>query len=573
VELKNVVMLRNNLADIEKKVYMNAMTQLNTKTKELLDTNIGNQLIRSCARDLSGQVVRRYFDLGDLYITADQLHKRIVSFDYKDEYDPLATNAEYHKEVLNYHDDKDFSSTLKDISMRNVNATKVVFEGERKGNEPFYSHSGKKYQSRTDYKNRELNPGDLSMKDDLTGQTVRKETIEGDHIRAVKSATYNSKYLGDEYIAEMQKIYNSEDNMQWINARANESKGKADSVEATIQKWENAAPHTKEELQKRGYLDGDGKVTKHVKKELERNFRHISNVESTKALKHANYGEVSKDAGSDTAKSMGKIITGQIIYYVLPPLAYEVKAIISKGRVTLESFFQDIKKAGKRVLKYVYSKLLRILKDFLGNSVKKFLKTFFDILISIVKDTVKRCLQMVKDLVLALVDSVKIMLDKNATRAQKADAVFNLISVTIANFAIMAILEYMEKQFALPAFIVEAIELLAVVITSNLVMIILQKLDLFDVRYGFMMANMEKIFEETSHYYDAELSSAEERTNAEVVAIMDSVNVEIKSIKERLSTVDFFSDTIKEDIEKINRIFDMRLNLDSEWKHFLGVAN
>ncbi|WP_066304007.1 hypothetical protein [Bacillus sp. FJAT-29814] len=573
MELKKVVLLRNSLAEKEKKIYLNIMTQMNTNMKELLSTNIGTQLVTSCARDISGQVVRKYFDMGDLYITVDQLAKRITSFDYKDEYDPLQGNTEYQKEVMNYNDDLEFSSTLKNINKRNADATKKVFEGPRNKNEPYYDKTGKKYSSRSDYKYGEINADSDFMNDDLTGHSERKETIQGDHVRAVKDASYNSNYLDQAYVEEIKKIYNSEDNMQWINERANQSKGTAANVEETIKKWENASPDTKKVLLDKGYINEDGKVPKQVKKELERNYRHIGNVESMTALKYTNYKKVGGDAVLETTMSMGKIMTGQLIYYALPPLVYEVKTILGNGSVALESFFHEIKKAGKRIIKYVSSKLKHILANFAGNSIKKLLKTFFDILLTIVKDTIKRIMNLVKDLVLALVDSVKILFDKNATPAQKADSIFNLMSVTIANTVVIILMEYLEKQFSIPSFLVEAIEMLAIVLTTNLVMLILQKADLFNVRYGFMMANIEKIFVETSHKYDSAIATLETETNTEIDSILNQVADEIATMEERFMLMNLYSDSVKEDLENINRIFNMKIDFDKEWEKYIGIAN
>ncbi|MFD2043754.1 hypothetical protein ACFSTA_06640 [Ornithinibacillus salinisoli] len=572
MELNKVIDLRNSLAEKEKKVYLNIMTQLNTNTKELLSNNIGSQLISSCVRDISGQVVRKYFDLGDLYITADQLAKRITSFNYKDEYDPLLHNTEYQKEVYNYSDDVEFSKTLSNINKRSAEATKKVFDEPRDTSEPFYD-KGKKYQSRSEYKYSEINPDSDYMKDDLTGQEARKETIQGDHVRSVKVASYNSRYLDKEYVEKMSEIYNSDENMQWINERANQSKGSAATFEETIQKWENSSPHTKKELQDKGFLNKEGTVPKHVKKELERNFRHIGNVESMTALKHTNYRKVGSDAVKETTSSMAKIMTGQLIYYVLPPLVYETKTILTKGFVTLESFFHDIKKATKKVIKYVSSKLKHILANFTENSLKKFIKIFFDILLTIVKNTVKRIMTLVKDLVLALVDSVKILFNKNATASQKADSVFNLMSVTVANFVVITLMEFIEKQFSIPPFLVEAIELLAVVLTTNLVMVILQKLDLFNVKYGFMIANIEQIFRESKQKYDSKIFAMETETNFEVDVIINDVIYDIKNIKERLTEIDVHSESIKDDLEKVNKIFNMKIDFEKEWEKYVGFAN
>ena len=75
---------------------------------------------------------------------------------------------------------------------------------------------------------------------------------------------------------------------------------------------------------------------------------------------------------------------------------------------------------------YVASKLGEIFKNIAGNALNKFLKSFFDIIIEMVKETVKRVLKIVKQLVLSLTNCVRIIVDKKATSAQKADSVSKL---------------------------------------------------------------------------------------------------------------------------------------------------
>lgn len=45
-------------------------------------------------------------------------------------------------------------------------------------------------------------------------------------------------------------------------------------------------------------------------------------------MKNTKYSKVGKDALKDTRKSPGNLIAGQIIYYTVPPVIYEVKTIV-----------------------------------------------------------------------------------------------------------------------------------------------------------------------------------------------------------------------------------------------------
>ena len=150
------------------------------------------------------------------------------------------------------------------------------------------------------------------------------------------------------------------------------------------------------------------------------------NAESERVLKNTDYKQAAKDAGEYTRMSAKKIIVGQVVYYVLPPMVFETRTLIHRKNMTLDIFLREIKKSGHRVVHYVASKLGEIFKNIAGNALNKFLKSFFDIIIEMVKETVKRVLKIVKQLVLSLTNCVRIIVDKKATSAQKADYVSKL---------------------------------------------------------------------------------------------------------------------------------------------------
>ena len=84
-EEKNIKIIleeRDSLAAQERKLYLETVEKINMQTRELLDNNFGTMLVQNIGRDLAGEVVRRYFDLGDYYITVDQLYDRFVHFSY-----------------------------------------------------------------------------------------------------------------------------------------------------------------------------------------------------------------------------------------------------------------------------------------------------------------------------------------------------------------------------------------------------------------------------------------------------------------------------------------------------------
>lgn len=49
------------------------------------------------------------------------------------------------------------------------------------------------------------------------------------------------------------------------------------------------------------------------------------NAESERVLKNTDYKQAAKDAGEYTRMSAKKIIVGQVVYYVLPPMVFETR--------------------------------------------------------------------------------------------------------------------------------------------------------------------------------------------------------------------------------------------------------
>ena len=492
LKISQVINARNAMLQREKELYIAAIEKININTRELLKNDFGNTLVKNCARDIAGEVVRRYFDMGNYYITVDQMYDRIINFSYDKDIDLLSNDEPVRKAYYNIEDSSFTSETLHSIQEQCDVAQKQLFDNER-------SKDNLDKKGKEEYRKAKLSEYG-KLYDEITGQegsynTINKNgkeilvsDLHADHIQARESIKYNERYITEDKIQKLKEFYNSVDNMQMIHASANTSKGDvrvceidgkieylnskefnirnnkgekindithratADQlVEATVSQWEKETKYGNKmaKLKEKGYLDENGKVKKEVKEELKRNIIHSQNMESKEILKSTNYKNVSKDSGKQTARSMKKIIAGQVIYYVLPPLVFETQNIIKRKNITLEKFFSEVKKAGSRVVKYVVKKLDEVFKNVLNSSVSTFIKTFFDIIIGMVKATVKRFIKMVKQIVMSLVNSMKILCDKTKTSVQKADAITKTLSIAITGVVMELLFEYLEKQFAL----------------------------------------------------------------------------------------------------------------------------
>lgn len=615
LKISQVINARNVMLKKEKELYIAAVEKININTKELLKNDFGTTLVHNCARDIAGEVVRRYFDMGDHYITVDQMYDRIVHFSYDNETDLLSNDEAIRKAYYNIEDSSATSETLQSIRIDCDKAQRQLFDIERgKDN---LDKKGKR-----EYRNSKLTE-DGKLYDEITGHegsynVIKKNgkdsfvsDLNADHIQSRESIKYNERYIREDKIQKLKEFYNSVDNMQMMHASANTSKGDvrvcevngkieymnskefdsrynknenikdithratADQlVEATVSQWEKETKsrNKMEKLKEQGYLDENGKVKKEVKEELKRKIKHSQNMESKEMLKATSYKNVAKDAGKQTAKSVKKIVAGQVIYYVLPPLIFETQTIIRRKDITMDTLFAEIKKAGNRVVKYVINKLGEIFKNILNNSVSTFVKTFFDIIIEMVKETVKRLMKLVKQVVMSLVNCVKILCDKNATVAQKADAITKTLSVVITGVVMELLFEYLEKQFALPEILVEPLQIIVTILSTNIIMIVLQKMDLFDVQYGLLVANIEKVFDEANEEYVRESEALFQNSSKEIDIYMSNIKEHIEEIKESISKVDIHKEEITPYLEKLNTIFDMEIDFNAEWNEFIAAV-
>ncbi len=616
ITVANILEYEKELLNQQQNVYITFARKINMEMKQMIKKDFGETLAKNCIHDIAGEVVRRYFDLSDYYITADQFINRCLHFSYDNDVDFFGTNEEIRKTVYNMTDSPEFSSSLKNISDTvKKSSQNKLFEEDRK------KDGSEKAQKK--YRNSKIT-SDGKIYDELTGKesTVSKIIINGkkqirtdlqaDHIQSRNGAKYNSKYLktDDASLKKLRDYYNSDANFSMIHASANSSKndiciceidGKIKAInaheidakkakghtvydvtykasaeeiaDAIVERWEKDTRSGKkiDKLKEVEYLDENGIVKKDVKEKLIKDIRASQNCESKRILEIINNKTVVEDAFNETKAAFGKIIAGQVIYYVFPPMIFETRTIIKKKNITLDNALSKLKKAGKRVCKYVISKLREILGNVLHNSISKFIKSFFDIIIELVKESVKKLVRIAKELVMSLVSCAKTICDANTSTVEKADAITKTLGVTIGNIVLELIFEYLEKQFGLPDFLMEPLQIIVSVLVTNLIMLILEKLDLFNVQYGLIVANIEQLFIENKTAFIKESELLLNDANIKFEEAQNIIKREIDDIKVSINNANFYEAEITPQLARINEVFNMNIDFDLEWKQFIAV--
>ena len=557
--LEDVINLRDEFFEKQEKLYLGMVNQINSQMKELLKNDLGIQLANNCARDFAGEIVRNYLPLntGEMYITADQMFDRIINFRYDNDIDPLSSNDEIRKMLYNNEN----SEILKQIEKESQKAQEKLFTKDRYEDGTQYSIN--KFRRKEEENNNGI------LHDDLTEKELDDRDVNVDHIQPRAKATYNSEYIKKEGVDKLQEFYNSGENFQIINQTANKVKNATYNDDPNAMTEEICKKMEKNfKLKEAGYLDEYGNVKPEVKNKLRKNIEDSMNKESKVILENIKYNKVGKTAFRNTVNSFPKIFAGQIMYYGIPPMVYETKCIIKNRNTDLDSFFVKLQKAFKRIIAYMQSKLKNIIGNIAHNSLKSFLRNFFYIIIEMLKATVKKIFKMIKDVVMALVNSIKILSDKNRTTAEKADAVVTTLGITISSIAVNVIIEYLEVQFPALKPFTDPLQVIITILTTNIIMLILQKIDIFNVRYGLMVAKIKEIFEEGRAEYKEQLKLLENETYENINKIMEETEFEIFNVITDIYSADVNEKDLKEEIDTINKTFNMEIDLEEEWNQF-----
>lgn len=580
--IKDIIDERRNLHKYHDKIYEDMMEGINSRlleTKNLKD-DVSKQFLEACAMDISGEVIRNFFDMSDYNLTVDQLIRRILDFKYENEFDPLASQLDLRKNIYNMSNSKD---TINKINKELEDSKIKLFEKENKK----YVDSAIIQKGKKDYKNQKIEDDKLQ---DETGK-ASVEKLQVDHKIPLATIHISTKFLKNSGIEKLKEFYNSPDNFAMLGSTANQCKGDAkvlnekgeditskatpeQMTEAIIKKLEGnpktRKESTNEKLKNDGILDEDGKVYPHIKRKIYEQTKAAQNKESIEMLKQTDSLKVAKESAKYTKQNIHKILVGQALYYLTPPLIYEIRINLNKNN-KIESILENLEKSSDRIITYIISKKTEIMLSIGEKSLKKFLKNIFDILISMIRATIKKIMKIIKQVVLISVDAIKIMLDKNRSKAEKMDAILQLVSGLVISVVCEILFEYIEKQFGIPEIFLMPLQMLTTIVCSNFIMITLQEADLFSVRYGYKIENIQKIFKEEQENYDNQFEKILNHIDYSNTYEIDKIKNELLNLKQEISNIDVFNISLKKELDDIIKIFNIDINLNKEWKKFLNL--
>ena len=602
--LKTIFDERKRLSRKLDETYINMIENINKRTKELEDMQkvLQNDFLKTCAMDISGETIRSFFDTGDYNITVDQLYNRIINFTYEDKIDPLSNTLEMNrKNVYNLANSKESQENLK----REIGELEKLFNKETVVDENGKEKKGKyEDNSLIEKRKREY------RKEHPNDEIGIAEKTDVDHSQPLATAKVYSKYLVEGGKEKIKEFYNSSDNFQMLGKTANQCKNSAvvylknekgeyidkegnilknqskldgrvditntatvkqrtEAVIDNLKGGKNRDPKTTQKLKDEGILDENGEVKPDVKRKIEENLEKSYNKEGKVILKNTDKVKVAKDAGKETFRQMGKIISGQLIYYLVPPVIYEIKEGI-KNNDDGDNILEKLKNSSERIIEYVSSKLDKILSNVFFNGFKKFIKNFFSIIIEIVKGVFKKILKLAKELIIVTIDAIKILFDSSKSFAEKMDAILQLVGGLFVNLAIGILFEYISKQFFIPEWALLPLEMIVRVVLSNFAMLALKKLDIFGVNRKLKVDKIKTILEEEEKNKDLILQKEIENVNSNNEFLLQELQEELFSINKKIEENNMFNQNIKEELKRSFEIFGKNIELSNNLKRFLG---
>lgn len=584
---KLVIQRRNELNKKLDETYINMIENINDRVEEFenMDKVLQEDFFKACAMDFAGETVRIFFDMSDYNITVDQLYKRILNFNYSNEIDPLSdimnTNR---KNIYNLNNSKESLENLK----KELGETEKLFIKENKvstnGKErKQYEDKNIIEKGKSNYRKKLEDEGNYK---DETGTAT--ESLEVDHILPLASAGYYKKYLNNEGVQKIKEYYNSEDNFAMLGKTANQCKGDAkvfdkggnditykatpeqisEAIVKKLEGGENRKQETNQKLKDDGILDENGKVLPNVRRKIEEDVKHSQNKESKVILKNTDYKKVAKDAGKETGKQLIKILAGQVIYYLVPPVIYEIKVGLENENDS-DNVLEKLSASFNRIYEYMSSKKNEILGNIFGNGIKKFLKTFFDIIIQIVKATVKKILKMVRQLVVTVVDAIKILLDSSKTFLEKMDAILQLVAGLVVNIAIEVLFEYIEKQFMIHEMFLMPLQMIVSIMSTNFVMLSLKKLDLLGTNKKFKIEKIKAIFTEEREKANSIIQEKLNDINYSNQILLTELEDELEELNKNIEENNMFNKSISLELGRVFEIFGKDLEIEKKFATFL----
>lgn len=244
------------------------------------------------------------------------------------------------------------------------------------------------------------------------------------------------------------------------------------------------------------------------------------------------WGKTAKNA----AKQSGHYVIGNVILFIIKPIYYEIADIFRNGLkegVNADSNLQAFKIRFGRVKDYVMSNAKQLLKDNLWEFIKGFISSLIEGIISLFVGIFKQILKVIKEGIKIFVQAGKVLFGKDASRmttAEKGDAIIKILGgsvIAICGIGIEALLN--KIGIGEPWSVVLSTMLSG--IASTLFMLLLDRIDLFDVKE-------EKRRQRINEIFDLRIKDIQEKTQVFDAAAQEAIRSSYEKSQSFLATIE-----------------------------------
>lgn len=114
----------------------------------------------------------------------------------------------------------------------------------------------------------------------------------------------------------------------------------------------------------------------------------------------------------------------------------------------------------------------------------------------------------------------------------------------------------------------ESLQIIVTILVTNIIMLILQKADLFDVQYGLLISNIQAVFVQENEIYLEESNHLKQQSEREADEYMDELHEQIGKIEASLTDFSPFEGDACIELDRLNEIYQMGIDFKQEWLDF-----
>lgn len=257
---------------------------------------------------------------------------------------------------------------------------------------------------------------------------------------------------------------------------------------------------------------------------------------------------------------------GDLIILAIKPLFFEITDIIKNGvkhGLAADDFSTALKMRFKRIISFYKKEILPFVKDVLKDFLDNIVTNFFTALGGIIISLLTKSLSIIVNGFKSIVEAVKIAFsnDPKYTPAKKGDAILKLISTTI----ITLVIEHFNNQIMVFLegtpfdFLSDIMTIILSGIASTFVVYFLDKIDLFSSKKEMQTQRVNEIF-------DMRINQVKENTDAFESAAIEKLakdRLQFRAISEQIDKDIAENGNINASVFQISDFFKIELKIKS----------